>query len=195
MWEYLEWWNSYRYLRLPSWPVTTLYFLFAGVVYIVRMYVFIVFFWSKCLKAEKETESFHGPRVRKHILHSISIALLAITMGPLIEEAVFRGPVLWFVEKLQYGYALVALIISSVVFALAHLFESYGKYRDGSEVKKTKSSIYNTMAGGIFYGTLVIVTGSLWPAIFLHVIWNISAITIGTFYEERFNVFALSLQR
>lgn len=194
MWEYLEWWNGYKYLRLSSWPLTALYFLFAGVVYIVRMYVYVVFFWSKCFKEEKETESLHGPLVRKHIMHSIPMALLAITIGPLIEEAIFRGPVLWFVEKSQYGYALVALIISSVIFALAHL-GSYGKYQDGSDLKKTKSSIYNTIVGGIFYGTLVIVTGSLWPAIFLHVIWNISAITIGTFYEERFNVFALSLQR
>ncbi|MDO8496728.1 MAG: CPBP family intramembrane metalloprotease [bacterium] len=140
-------------------------------------------------------ESIHGPQVSKHILYSIFITLSAITIGPVAEEAVFRGPVLWFVEKSQYSYALLALAISSIVFALCHVGESYGKYRDGSSFKKTRSMIQSTLIGGVLYGVFVIITGSLWPGIFLHVIWNVSAIIIDTFYKKKFNVFALSLQR
>jgi len=196
VWEYLEWLTGYEYLSLPSWPLTISYFLFAGVVYVLRMYIYIIFLHPKCLQEAREIESIHGPQVvSKHDLYSIFIALSATTIGPVAEEAVFRGPVLWFVEKSQYGYALLALVASSMVFALCHVGESYGKYRDGSNVKKTKSLIQSTLIGGVFYGVFVIITGSLWPGIFLHILWNVSAIIIDTFYKEKFNVFALSLQR
>lgn len=195
MWEYLEWLNRFEYLNMPSWPMTTFYLLLAGLFYLLRMYIFILFFWNKCFQEYKKAESVHGEQIDSNIVSKILGDFFAIIIGPVIEEVCFRGPILWFVQRTQYGYAIVALAVSSVIFAMLHLVESYGTYQDGTNIKKTKSAIQSTVLGGFFLGVLVLMTSSLWPAIFLHVIWNVSAIIIEEFYNEKFNIFAQTLQR
>ncbi|OGN01109.1 MAG: hypothetical protein A3F98_00620 [Candidatus Yanofskybacteria bacterium RIFCSPLOWO2_12_FULL_41_8] len=77
---------------------------------------------------------------------------------------------------------------------LAHLLETRGRYEDGTSRTYTKHEIYNTGLGGIFYGVIVVTTGSLWPSIFLHIMWNLF-VMLPFINKDKLIKFSKSLQR
>ena len=87
------------------------------------------------------------------------------------EELIFRG---YFVQQLavRSRYALVWAVIPSVLFGMLH----YGDRPDGSDIYY----IGVTAVMGLIFCTLVWRSGSLWPAIGLHVVTNAYALTIVT---------------
>jgi len=76
------------------------------------------------------------------------------TLVPLIEEVINRG---FFLHGLLSHGRWLALILSSVLFALFH---------------NTPGAILNAFVIGLFIGTLVLRTGSLWPAVIVHATYN-----------------------
>lgn len=86
-----------------------------------------------------------------------SIAILLFTsavLGPIGEELVFRGVVQSALEK--YGL-WIALLGSSLMFAAVH----------GPSV-----IFVDAFVMGLFFGSVFRLSGSIWPAITLHIVYN-----------------------
>lgn len=87
----------------------------------------------------------------------VAVLLLLFTgavLGPVGEELVFRGVVQSALEK--YG-SWVALVASSLMFAAIH----------GPSVIFVVAFIM-----GLFFGAVYRLSGSIWPAITLHIVYN-----------------------
>ena len=103
-----------------------------------------------------EATSANDPLVLFLFFISLTIA------APLVEEMIFRGYVL---DSLRSNYSdFYAILWSGILFGLLHwdpLFGFYDLYQTGAAT-----------IGGFVYGWLRIRTGSLWPSIFCHSLWN-----------------------
>lgn len=84
---------------------------------------------------------------------------LAITAG-ICEEVLYRGYVLWYAAV--WTGPVAAVVISSILFGAAHL------YLDG------RSAIRAGIVGAVMAG-LVLLSGSLWPAMILHAAVDINS--------------------
>jgi len=84
-----------------------------------------------------------------------TLLLYVSILTPIVEEVVFRGFVLDVASE-RYG-DWFAIFISALLFALVHL---------------EAVSVINAFIGGLIYGYIRIRTGSLWPSIILHFLWN-----------------------
>ena len=84
-----------------------------------------------------------------------TLLLYVSILTPIVEEVVFRGFVLDVASE-RYG-DWFAIFISALLFALVHL---------------EAISVINAFIGGLIYGYVRIRTGSLWPSIILHFLWN-----------------------
>ena len=87
-----------------------------------------------------------------------SIAILA----PIAEELMFRGYILESIKKL-HGDA-VAVFASSILFGIAHFPDPF--------------TIGMATIGGAIYGFVKVKTGSLWPSLVSHLIWNSIALSV-----------------
>ncbi|MAH17271.1 MAG: hypothetical protein CL960_02065, partial [Euryarchaeota archaeon] len=90
----------------------------------------------------------------------ISIISVAIA-APVIEELLFRGLVQDFFGEIYPKW--IAIFFTAAIFGLIHL---------------NPFSIINAFWGGMVYGYVRYETGSLWPSIFLHSMWNLHIIVL-----------------
>lgn len=83
---------------------------------------------------------------------------VAVTAG-VCEEILFRGFLLWYFAL--WTGTLGAALLSSIVFGLGHLYLG-------------RAHVLKTAIAGLFFAFLVLVCGSLWPAILIHAAmdWN-----------------------
>ena len=105
----------------------------------------------------EEVELFYDPGSANNLL---ILALLFTTMSigaPLVEEMFFRGYILNSLRRMHSD--TVAIIASGLLFGIMHLFGGF--YQIGV-----------TSIGGFLYAWLRIRTGSLWPSIACHFLWN-----------------------
>ena len=85
--------------------------------------------------------------------------LLGVTAG-VWEEALFRGFLLWYFS--QWMGVWLALGLSSVFFGIAHLYQGWkGFVRAG--------------IAGLVFGSLYVLTGSLWVSMLLHAYVDINS--------------------
>ena len=84
-----------------------------------------------------------------------TLLLYVSILTPIVEEVVFRGFVLDVASERYSDW--FAIFISALLFALVHL---------------ETISVINAFIGGLIYGYVRIRTGSLWPSIILHFLWN-----------------------
>lgn len=95
---------------------------------------------------------------------SESLALL-FTMAPVpLEEVFFRSPLLLLPQQ-QW----TLLCSSTLLFGLAHAFDSSRTYRTNSH--STRRALYAGKSG-LIYGYVAIASGSLFPAIVAHAVHN-----------------------
>ena len=99
------------------------------------------------------------------LLFFISVFLLIAVFTPIVEELLFRGLVLDLLSE-NYG-KWISILVSSVIFGFLHIHPV---------------SIFNAFCGGMIYGYIRIRTGSLWPSIILHALWNGHLIVLEFFY-------------
>ncbi|MDE0954461.1 MAG: CPBP family intramembrane metalloprotease [Candidatus Poseidoniales archaeon] len=103
-----------------------------------------------------EASSANDPLILLLVFISFAIA------APLVEEMIFRGYVL---DKLRNVHSdTFAIIYTGILFGLLHWDPIFGFW-----------DLYQTGAatiGGFLYAWLRIKTGSLWPSIACHSIWN-----------------------
>lgn len=95
--------------------------------------------------------------------------LLHIALVPAFaEEVLFRGYILRAFEK--SGGILLALVFSSIVFALFHL---------------QLTNLLPLATLGAVMGLLTWLSGSIWPAVLAHFVNNGAAVIMGTFMPDR----------
>ena len=80
-------------------------------------------------------------------------AVYAVSLGPLIEEVLYRG-VLYRLWERQWGW-IAATLLSSIVFSLVH-----------------PHNLIQTFFSGILYACLLHRTGSLWATTLCHATYN-----------------------
>ncbi len=99
------------------------------------------------------------------------IVFAAVIMAPIVEELVFRGG-LYRALRNRYSFKRAALI-SMFTFGFIHVFASLlsGNFSD-------LWNIFTYMAMGFFFVKIYEETGSVFPAIFLHLINNAIALSI-----------------
>lgn len=89
-----------------------------------------------------------------------SIISLAVA-APIIEELLFRGLVQDFFGEVYPKW--IAIFFTAAIFGLIHL---------------NPFSVINAFWGGMVYGYVRYETGSLWPSIFLHSMWNLHIVVL-----------------
>lgn len=99
------------------------------------------------------------PRRRDIPRHPIVLALVAIIVGPLVEEALVRGFIMGGLLLPAWG-PLGALALSALLFGLAH---------------PLPSAAWAT-ACGLALGALALASGSIWPAAVAHATVNAWAV-------------------
>jgi membrane protease YdiL (CAAX protease family) len=103
------------------------------------------------------------------------IALLAtVALIGLFEELLFRGILLRGLES-KTGPVL-ALVVSSVAFGLMH----YVNWVGGQPLGDTTIQVLHAIGAGFLYGALMLMTGSIWPSVFLHALWDGSVSLVAT---------------
>ena len=91
------------------------------------------------------------------LIRALSFVSIVIA-APVVEELLFRGYILDAIRA-RHG-DVVAVLGSSVLFGLLHI-EPY--------------VVGMATLGGLIYGFVRIKTGSLWPSIVSHMLWNFLA--------------------
>ena len=92
----------------------------------------------------------------------------------IIEELYVRGLLLNLIEKISYkskNSTLIAIIVSSVIFGLGHIFGVLGE-----PMLVITTKVIWTIAMGIYFGAIYKKTNNLWIPIILHFIINICAL-------------------
>ncbi len=107
-------------------------------------------------------EDFKVIGIKGFILSTLSTAVLPA----IIEEFIIRGVVMQPLRRFGDTFAVVA---SAFIFSIMH----------GNMVQ-----VPYTMSAGIFFGYLVVKTGSLWPAIVLHFINNFYSVVLMAAYDN-----------
>ena len=86
-----------------------------------------------------------------------------------VEEIGFRGILLQIIRA-KYGVS-ISMILTSLFFALMHI----------NNPNTTMLSVINIFLAGILFSYMVLKSGSLWPPIIFHFIWNsLSALVISS---------------
>ncbi len=92
----------------------------------------------------------------------------------LVEELYVRGLLLNLIEKIftkSKCKTIIAIIISSVIFGLGHIFGVLGQ-----PILVIITKVIWTIAMGIYFGTIYKKTNNLWIPIILHFIINVCAL-------------------
>lgn len=92
----------------------------------------------------------------------------------IVEELYVRGLLLNIIEKISYkrkNSTLLAIIVSSVIFGLGHIFGVFGE-----PILVIVTKVIWTIAMGIYFGAIYKKTNNLWIPIILHFIINICAL-------------------
>lgn len=96
----------------------------------------------------------------------IGIASLAALIVGFFEEVLFRGVLL---HGLRSRIAAVpAVLVSAVIFGTFH----FVNWANGQPFDATLAQVLGAVGGGVFYGAMVLWTGSIWPSIILHGLWD-----------------------
>lgn len=90
-------------------------------------------------------------------------AALAVTAG-VCEELIFRGFVMWYFSV--WTGPILALVISSAIFGLGHIYLGLGQ-------------VPKTGAVGAALGGVVLLAGSLWPAMIIHAAIDLNSGDLG----------------
>lgn len=104
----------------------------------------------------------------------VYFVISAVLFAPFLEEALFRGVLLSDIKR-RHG-ALIAVVVSSVIFALLH-----------SNFHSNFVRMIPTMFGGFVFAYVFLAAKSIWPAILLHFTSNAALIFVAKFYPEESN--------
>lgn len=104
--------------------------------------------------------SYHVAGTRTDVAWVPQILIFGVAAG-ISEEVLFRGGLFRLIE--QGAGTWWALIVSSLFFGLAHLFNAGASIVDSAAI---------AVEAGLLLGLVYQITGSLWPGIGMHIAWN-----------------------
>jgi membrane protease YdiL (CAAX protease family) len=88
----------------------------------------------------------------------------------LFEEIAFRGLILYALLRswayLRFG-TLMAILVSSIFFGLVHIVKQKEENTDRWVILQGAWAI----SMGVLFGSFAVMSGSIWPAVFLHGTW------------------------
>jgi membrane protease YdiL (CAAX protease family) len=86
----------------------------------------------------------------------IPVLLFVVVAAPMVEETLFRG---WMQSRIQRRWGpRAAVLTTALLFALAH---------------SSFSVVPIQLAAGLVFGSVVVITRSLWAGVLLHFSWNV----------------------
>lgn len=136
---------------------------------------------------------------KEHKLKTILISTLSISLyAPALEELIFRAPLIIIFDTVA-GYAWIGILVSSVVFAVIHLFGKFSEIifegtkeafiaseelgeeeiddfessREGFIKRVNRSRLLSSFLVGILSGYLGIKHQSLYLCFGIHAAWNL----------------------
>lgn len=165
--------------------------------FIIEWIIFLRFFILPIKKHATHSENQHGAvRDSEELPTKLINRLAVVAFMSTLEELVFRTPILLTILYTENPLFVAwgVNIIMAIMFGLAHSGNSV-EYSDGTIEKHTPSMIFHAALDGLLYGFLVILTRSLLPAIFLHILWNFSVELTNENIEYKLVKFAETLQK
>jgi membrane protease YdiL (CAAX protease family) len=105
------------------------------------------------------------------VLKSVSqpgfVILMSTLLGPLLEEVIYRGLFLQLARR--YAPVWLAIVLSSAVFAATHFMKGAGV-------------ILLAFPMGCLFAWMMVRTGSLWPGLFCHAVFDFAAVVFGPLF-------------
>lgn len=130
----------------------------------IAMTAYLVYAWRGAMTADREDKNRYAksfgdlvhfmPQTKRELNN---FYVVSITAG-IVEEIVYRGFVIWYLG--QYLPAWGAVVVSSVAFGLGHSYQGAGGAVRVSLI-------------GLAFGTLYVVTGSIWLPIIAHILLDV----------------------
>ena len=136
----------------------------AGVILCVAVIAYLLSSWRTVKRANEAEKAGHAESLgdlvhflpqTKRELHNFYV--LSVTAG-IVEEIVYRGFVIWYFS--QYLPLWGAVAASSVAFGLGHSYQG-------------AQGVVRISLVGLAFGTLYVVTGSIWLPIIAHALGDI----------------------
>lgn len=93
-----------------------------------------------------------------------------VALVAFVEETVFRS---WFLGILAPKGRLTAVLVSTAAFALAHAVNALG----GQDLASTVGQIVFAVAFGLFAACAYLRTGSIWPAMAFHALFDLAQLS------------------
>jgi membrane protease YdiL (CAAX protease family) len=100
------------------------------------------------------------------------------------EETLFRGFLLYALVRVWGNTRrgmLAAIVVPALIFGLVHILQALS----GNPIEDTLMTILNGLVGGLWLGALVLLGGSIWPAVLIHAAGNatvqLGALIVSTF--------------
>jgi hypothetical protein len=97
---------------------------------------------------------------------------------PVVEEILFRGVILLILVNAGLLKDAHAVVLSAMLFGVMH-FQYFGLKKDAIRY------VLFAFIGGYFLANLVLMTKSILPSIFIHMIFNTSAIVFSRYRNKR----------
>lgn len=96
----------------------------------------------------------------------VQSTLVFVIFVGIFEEVLFRGIVLHGLERRMN--VIFALLLSSFLFGAMH----YVNWIGGQSLSATHAQVLHAGLSGILYGAITLRCRSLWPAVFIHALWD-----------------------
>lgn len=165
--------NKLSYYRVTTFKIYLLCLILGLLLPIIVITVYFVFISGDIIVTQFASK-------KDYIEMIISVLFISGIVAPIVEEITFRGVLLKYIEDKTNIF--VAIILTSVLFSLVHLFN--GKLVG---VDFYLLIIAGTIAG-IMYGIASYKYSSIWASISLHMFWNIGGIFVITNSKEDYGI-------
>ena len=146
----------------PDFKKSALLVIFVLVLDFILVFFVYTLLYDLIADLPAETELFVEASSANDPLILLLMFIAMAVAAPLVEELLFRG---YFLDKIRNLYSdRFAIISTGLLFGFMHydpIFAFWDFYQTGAAT-----------IGGILYAWLRIKTGSLWPSIMCHSIWN-----------------------
>ena len=120
-------------------------------------------------------------------VNQLLLVLLVTLLIGFTEELMFRG-ILFFGAESRFK-ALWGAIISAVIFGLFHFINLLG----GQGFGWTVSQVVHAASDGFMYAALRLITGSMWPVMLLHGLWDLGVSSYDTAVQNQGGALAQAL--
>ncbi len=151
----LVWWKQVGFRKHEN---KSLKFMIPPLVYIAVLFIYGM------VLGQSGSAGFLGTNSSKELM----LLILTTLLVGYTEETMFRG-ILFHGATARFK-AVWGTIISSLIFGTMHFINMFG----GQGFGMTVSQVVHAAGDGFMYAALRLMTGSLWPVMLLHGLWDLA---------------------